>query len=75
MHTGNKVYIKMGSGWSLVGTARMEEDAATGTKMLHLRMAALASDVYVTMTEVSALHAHLHEEAAVLLEAAVVGHA
>ena len=47
MVTPTRVLIRLGRGWSAIGTATLEADTVTGMKLLHLRLSAMAQDVYV----------------------------
>lgn len=47
MVTSSRVLIRLGRSWSAIGTATLEADAVTGMKLLHLRLSAMAQDVYV----------------------------
>lgn len=47
MVTPTRVLIRLGRGWSAIGTATLEADTVTGMKLLHLRLSAMAQDVYL----------------------------
>lgn len=74
MRTRTRVLIRLGDGWSAVGTGEVERDPRSGMAVLHLQMAALADDVYVPMQDIPVMQDHLEEPAPALL-ATVAGHA
>lgn len=51
MHRPKPALIRLGRGYSAVGTAVEERDPRGGRRMLHLRLAASAADVYVPLED------------------------
>lgn len=51
MHRPKQALIRLGRGYSAVGTAVEERDPRSGRRMLHLRLSATAADVYVPMED------------------------
>lgn len=69
------VLIRLARRWSPVGTARLEVDAASGMKMLHLELTALAQDLYIPVGELPGLAESIESDEELVLSATTVGHA
>lgn len=75
MFTPTSVLIRVGKTWSLVGTAALERDPATGLELLHLRLSAMAQDVYVPVGAAPLLVQDLEDDQTVEVAGVTIGHA
>lgn len=75
MQGTTKVLIKLGRTWSAVGTATVIKDEDSGMRMLHMQLAALSPDIYLSLTDVPLLARDEESPEACLFSATVVGHA
>lgn len=75
MPVANKVLIKLGENWSTIGCASIEQDDATGAPLLHLRLSAMAQDLYVSLSDTPAQTPDLDEDEPRMICAPLVGHA